>query len=268
MSDLFSITEVFRLWTSHIILKIPGFRIKAQEGSLLYNLLYPYRQNSNIGKNNKLIIIDNGQEKTVKINKNYKGFKVNFYGNNNTLIIDKSHKLVKTNFIFDCSDSVIKIGAGVNGKYRIALYGKNCSAAIGENTFSADTSIFLVDNSIEIGRDCMFSNNVRIITDPHSVLDYNTKEVLNLPAKPIKIGNHVWLGERTTLTKNAQIPDDCIVGIASVVTKSFKEEHCVIAGSPARIVKQNTSWDWAHPADYKEKFEKDNNEENLHILGA
>ena len=257
---LFSITEVFRLWTSHIIFNFFGLRIKTQEGSLLYSLLYPFRQNSDDGKNNRIIFIENGVEKQVKFNRKYKGFCVNFYGNNNTLIIDKSCKLVKSNFIFDCSNSIINVAEKANGKWQIAMYGNNCSASIEKNSFSADTSIFLVDSSIEIGKDCMFSNNVRIITDAHSVLDSNSKEVLNIPTKPIKIGSHVWLGERTTLTKNAQIPNDCIVGIASVVTKSFNEEHCVIAGSPARVVKRNVSWDWPHPMDYKAKFKKDSNE--------
>ena len=200
---LFSITEIFRLWTSHIVLKVFNLKLKAQKGSLLYSLLYPFRQNSNLGKNNKLIIIENGLEKEVKINKNYKGFRVNFYGDNNTLIIDKSAKLIKTDFIFDCSKSTIKIDKKVNGKFQIAMYGSNCSADIKENTFCADCSIFLVDNSIEIGKNCMFSNNIRIITDAHSVIDKTTKEVLNKPTKPIKIGNHVWIGERVTLTKNA-----------------------------------------------------------------
>lgn len=248
---LFSITEIFRLWTSHINFSFFGLRIKAQEGSLFYSILYPFKQNSDKGKNNRLIIVENGIEKQIRINKKIKGLYVSFDGNNNTLIIDKSCRLVKSNFIFNCSNSTIKIEKKVNGKWQIAMYGNNCSAAIGENSFSADTSIFLVDNSIEVGKDCMFSNNVRIITDTHSVLDNNTKEVLNLPTKPIKIGNHVWLGERTTLTKNAQIPDDCIIGIASVITKSFNEGHCVIAGSPARVVKQNITWDWPHPTDYR-----------------
>lgn len=258
----FSVTEVFRFWTSHIILKIFGLKLKAQKGSFLYSILYSFRQNSNIGKNNKLIISENGVEKEVKINKNYKGFKVNFYGDNNTLIIDKSAKLIKTDFIFDCSNSVVKIDKKVNGKIQIAMYGSDCSVMIGENTFCADCSIFLVDNSIEIGKDSMLSNNIRILTDTHSVIDNTTKEVINKPTKPIKIGNHVWIGERTTLTKNAQIADNSIVGIGSIVTKSFNKQNCVLAGSPAKIVKENINWDWAHPCEYiNPKMELENEEQ-------
>lgn len=32
------------------------------------------------------------------------------------------------------------------------------------------------------------------------------------------------------------LPKQCIVGAGSVVTKSFSEEGCIIAGNPARII--------------------------------
>ena len=80
------------------------------------------------------------------------------------------------------------------------------------------------------------------MTDVHKVIDKDTDEVLNSAKDKIKIGNHVWVGERVTMTKNAQIPDNCVIGIASVVTKKFDEEYCVIAGAPAKIVKHNINW--------------------------
>ena len=37
----------------------------------------------------------------------------------------------------------------------------------------------------------------------------------------------------------------------SIVTKSFNEENCVIAGNPAKIVKRNIEWSSCKPSEYK-----------------
>jgi len=42
--------------------------------------------------------------------------------------------------------------------------------------------------------------------------------------------------------KNVTIPNECIVGAGSVVTKRFDKEYCVIAGNPARVVRENVQW--------------------------
>ena len=89
-----------------------------------------------------------------------------------------------------------------------------------------------------------------------SVLDAKSRQVLNRTQNPIIIGNHVWIGESVHITKNAQIPDDCIVGIASVVTKKFTQKHCLLAGNPAEIKKTNISWDRLSPWRYKQQEEK------------
>ena len=41
----------------------------------------------------------------------------------------------------------------------------------------------------------------------------------------------------STILKNTSIPDGCIVGCCSVVTKSFDMKNCAIAGNPAKILR-------------------------------
>lgn len=38
------------------------------------------------------------------------------------------------------------------------------------------------------------------------------------------------------------IPDGCIVGMGAVVAKQFSTANSVIAGNPAKIVKENINW--------------------------
>ena len=54
------------------------------------------------------------------------------------------------------------------------------------------------------------------------------------------------------ICKNTLIPDNCIVGISSVVTKKFETKNCVIAGNPAKVVKEDIKWNRMRPKQYLE----------------
>ena len=97
------------------------------------------------------------------------------------------------------------------------------------------------DNSeINIGMDCMIANDVEIRTgDSHSIV--NEKNFRMNPAQNVRIGNHVWIGNRSAILKGVELGDSCIVGFGSVVTKSF-EPKSLIAGIPAEVLKNDTNW--------------------------
>lgn len=116
---------------------------------------------------------------------------------------------------------------------------------IGSHTGFEDVSIITFNShaSIEIGERCMFSYGINLYhTDGHPIFDRKSGKVIN-KVHQMKIGNHVWVGAHATITKNVTIADDCIIGWGSVVGKSFTEPHCALAGNPARVVRQNITWD-------------------------
>ena len=47
--------------------------------------------------------------------------------------------------------------------------------------------------------------------------------------------------------KGAKIPNNCIVGANSLVNKEFFEENCLIAGTPAKIIKKGVNWSRVNP---------------------
>ena len=240
MLKLFSIIEEYRLSMSYLVVSILGIKLKFKSGSLFYLVFYPFKTGFNLGKNNKILLIDkNGNKKQVN---KVKDVCISFKGNDNTIIFQEGVKLFRSDILCDGSNNFIEFQEYSNGKYKILAYGDNCKASIGKKTKSCDTTIQLYKNEIKIGEDCLFSNNIRILTDIHKIIDKNTNKVVNSAKDKIKIGNHVWIGERVTITKNAQIPDNCVIGVASVVTKKFDEEFCVIAGVPAKIVKHGINW--------------------------
>ena len=93
---------------------------------------------------------------------------------------------------------------------------------------------------IEIGEDCMISNNIIIRTsDSHPL--YSKEGIRFNPARSVKVRNHVWIAPQSTILKGAVIGNNVIVGSKSLVTKTIMDD-CLCAGIPAKIIKENVKW--------------------------
>jgi acetyltransferase-like isoleucine patch superfamily enzyme len=55
--------------------------------------------------------------------------------------------------------------------------------------------------------------------------------------KQINIGDYAYLGSEIRIAPGGEIPAKCVVGIGSVITKKFETENTLIAGVPAKIIK-------------------------------
>ena len=120
----------------------------------------------------------------------------------------------------------------------------NCSVSVGAGTtfVSADIRVREDNVNISIGEDCQFSEKIFIwASDTHTITDMDGN-VTNF-GKYVTIGNHVWVGYGATICKNTKIADGCIIGTGAVVSGTFDKPNCVIAGNPARVVKENVKWD-------------------------
>lgn len=109
---------------------------------------------------------------------------------------------------------------------------------------NSDTKI-RCKNHIIIGNDVVISHNVTIEDfDGHqlyNILEDGTKDKLNISA-PITIGNHVWIGAKATILKGVTIGDGAVVAAGSVVTSDIPA-HCLCAGVPARVIRENVEWE-------------------------
>ncbi|AYQ60561.1 chorismate mutase [Enterococcus faecium] len=106
---------------------------------------------------------------------------------------------------------------------------------VGENFYANFNCTFLDVSTIEIGDNCMFAPNVQLYTATHPLHPVKRNSGLEY-AKPIKIGDNVWLGGGVIVTPGVTLGNNVVVGAGSVVTKSFPD-NVVIAGNPTRIIK-------------------------------
>lgn len=88
-------------------------------------------------------------------------------------------------------------------------------------------------NGIFIGKDTNLGPNVSIISANHDFIE-NQKHT---KAAAIKIGQNCWLGTGAVILPEVCLGDFTIVGAGAIVTKSFEEGYCVLAGNPAKVIK-------------------------------
>lgn len=187
----------------------------------------------NISSNkNNSVVIENSKVSHCSFNVN---------GSNNKIVIKNNADVAYCNFsIFGDSNEIIFDGN--KGIVNLINRGNNNIISIGKDT-SMET-VYMVsmgcNNSIEIGKECMFSGDVEVWnTDSHLITDENGNA--QNPSKPVSIGDRVWVGKHVKILKGVSIGDDSVLGMNAVVTHTVPS-NSIVAGNPARIVKNGVKW--------------------------
>ena len=121
----------------------------------------------------------------------------------------------------------------------IADYGKNCF--IGEGTF-INYGAYLMDGApITIGKSCFIGPNCGMYTATHPLLAEERNRGLE-KAKPITIGDNVWLGGDVTILPGVTIGEGSVIGAKSLVNKDIPP-NVVAVGNPCRVIRAITEED-------------------------
>ncbi|MGG0476118.1 maltose acetyltransferase domain-containing protein [Priestia aryabhattai] len=107
---------------------------------------------------------------------------------------------------------------------------------VGEN-FSANFDCVILDVcEVRFGDNCMLAPGVHVYTATHP-LDPTERNSGKEYAKPIIVGDNVWIGGSAVINPGVSIGDNVVIASGSVVTKDVPN-NIVVGGNPAKIIKK------------------------------
>lgn len=106
---------------------------------------------------------------------------------------------------------------------------------LGKNSFINSDCKIRCSKEISIGEDCAISHDFTIMdSDIHYLNGSNN-------TSPVTIGNHVWIGTRVTILSGVTIGEGAVIAAGSLV-KGNVPAHTLVAGVPAKVVRENIDW--------------------------
>ncbi|KAF4408510.1 MULTISPECIES: sugar O-acetyltransferase [Streptomyces] len=112
-------------------------------------------------------------------------------------------------------------------------YGSNIT--IGARTFVNFNLTALDVAAITIGEDCQIGPNVQLLTPTHPLEPQPRRDKLEA-ARPITLGDNVWLGGGVIVCPGVTIGDNSVIGAGAVVTRDVPA-NVVAVGNPARPIR-------------------------------
>ncbi|MDH4610297.1 putative colanic acid biosynthesis acetyltransferase [Pseudomonas sp. BN102] len=128
-----------------------------------------------------------------------------------------------------------KLGKGIH-VYPAAKIWAPWNLELGDHVGIADGATIYNMDLIKVGRYSVISQGAHLCGGSH---DYNSRN-FQLYARPIVIGEHVWICAEAFVSLGVSIPDGVVVGARSLVSKSITEPWTVHAGFPAKKISIRT----------------------------
>lgn len=103
--------------------------------------------------------------------------------------------------------------------------------SVGESTGLGKNLQIIAYAPVKIGHHCSFSFDNKIITSTHDFKEFST-----VIAKPIEIGDNVWITSNVTILPGVKIGSNTVIGAGSVVTHDIPS-GVLAAGNPCKVIK-------------------------------
>jgi len=117
----------------------------------------------------------------------------------------------------------------------LSLDGDGALLEIGDRTqINRRTEIISMER-VTIGDDVMISWDVMISDTDYHAVDGGD------PTAPVTIEDVAWVGARATILKGVTVGAGAVVAAGSVVTRSVPP-RTLVAGSPARVIREDVTW--------------------------
>lgn len=106
---------------------------------------------------------------------------------------------------------------------------------IGENFYSNHNLIILDCAKVKFGDNVFIAPNCGFYTACHPI-DVETRNTCLEYAKPITVGNNVWIGGNVVVLAGVKIGNGSVIGAGSVVTKDIPD-NVVAVGNPCKVLR-------------------------------
>lgn len=114
---------------------------------------------------------------------------------------------------------------------------KHAEIEIAEDVGMSGVTVYAREK-ITIGKHCRIGGNTKILDNDFHPVDpkLRLERSSDITARPITIGENVFIGCNSLILKGAEIGDNTTIGAGSVVTGKIPA-NCVAAGNPAKVIK-------------------------------
>jgi len=108
----------------------------------------------------------------------------------------------------------------------------------GRNHLSTNAQI-LCRKKVILDRDAGMAPSALVMDSDHHPVKVG--EVEGSDTEPVHLGENVWIAIRAIILKGVHVGDGAIVGAGSIVTKDVPA-RTLVAGVPARVIRENVDW--------------------------
>ena len=148
---------------------------------------------------------------------------------NNTDVEDKKATIKILKELFGSTGDYIHIEPNFRCDYGYNIH-------IGDNFYAGYECVILDSCQVKIGNNCILSPQVGIYTSAYP-LNSEKRSIGYEYAKPITIGNNVWIGGGSIINPGVTIGDNVVVVPGSVVLVDVPD-NVLIGGNPAKVIKE------------------------------
>lgn len=145
---------------------------------------------------------------------------------------------------------VIRVGEGCVISGCLITERENSLIEIGNNVFVGGNTIFdcveqiLIEDDVLISHGCLIADSdnhsLRYEIRKNDLVDWRNgggHDWTTTITRPVRVGKGAWIGARVIILKGVTIGECAVVGAGSVVTRDVPP-HAVVAGNPARVVRE------------------------------
>lgn len=112
-------------------------------------------------------------------------------------------------------------------------YGYNIR--VGDNFYANFNFVILDEAPVTFGDNVFIAPNCGFYTAGHPIDAAERNKGLEY-ARPITVGDNVWIGAGVTILPGVAIGDNCVIGAGSVVVKDIPA-NCIAVGNPCKVIK-------------------------------